>query len=140
MQTIPWEEIAEFYLDKATEFSRSFLEELLIHIIGSDKQTTDAVLVTCVDTFFDEKRKVLKDKLQEILRPYSSAYGTALDAEFQAALSSRLIDREADRIASLLEENFPANFTDRTGRGLSRDKVKRVIGAAQEASAWRIWY
>ncbi|KAK3946031.1 P-loop containing nucleoside triphosphate hydrolase protein [Diplogelasinospora grovesii] len=124
MQAKPWGGIADFYLDQVADFAKSFVEELFTHVIGADKQTANAVLVFCVGDFFEEKRRLLKDKLQEILRPYADAYGPPLDAEFHAALSSRTIRREAGRVASLLEEKFPAAFTDKGGRGLTREQVE----------------
>lgn len=127
MQAKPWGGIADFYLDLVINFAKSYVEDLFIHIIGAAKQTTNAVLVTYVETFFDDKRKVLKDKLQEILRPYVAGYGPALDAEFHATISSRTAARDAGRLASLLEETFPAAFTEKGGKGLTHETVEQLI-------------
>jgi GTP-binding protein EngB required for normal cell division len=135
MQAKPWGGIAEFYLDQTVNFCQSFVEELFIYIIGADKQTANAVLTSCVADFFDGKRKLLRSKLQEILQPYMAPYGPPLDVEFQAALSSSDIRREADRVASLLEEEFPAVFTDAAGNGLSRERVEQAIRRAEENRA-----
>ncbi|CAK7206640.1 hypothetical protein SEUCBS139899_009442 [Sporothrix eucalyptigena] len=135
MQAQPWHGIADFYLDKVTDFAESFVEELFTHIIGADERTVNAILQFCVVEFFEEKRKVLKDKLQEILRPYVSAYGSTLDAEFYATLSSRTLEREAGRIASLLEEKFPAAFTEKGGKGLIRENVELAIRNTENARA-----
>lgn len=132
MQAKPWGGIAEFYLDQAATFAESFIEDLFIHIIGADKQTANAVLRLCVAEFFEDKRKLLESKRQEILLPYMAAYGPPLDAEFHATLSSRIIRREAGRIASLFEEVFPAVFTDKAGKALTREQVEQAIGNAEK--------
>lgn len=127
--------IANFYLDQTADFAKAFVEDLFIHIIGADKQTTNAVLGFYVGRFFEERRKLLKQKLQEILRPYVSAYGPPLDAEFHAALSTRVTRREAERVASLLEKKFPAAFTDRAKKGLTHEEVEEAISSAGRAKA-----
>lgn len=132
MQAKPWSGIAELYLDQAVNLAESFVEDLFIHIIGADKQTANAVLTSCVVDFFQGKRKLLKTKLQEISQPYVAAYGPPLDAEFHAALSSRIVKREAGRVASLLEEVFPTVFTDKAGKALTREQVEQAIGDAEK--------
>ncbi|EOO00609.1 putative dynamin family protein [Phaeoacremonium minimum UCRPA7] len=135
MQAKPWGGIADFYLDQVVDFAKAFVEDLFIHIIGADKQTANAILVFCVGGFFEERRKLLKEKLQEILRPYVSTYGPPLDAEFHATLSSRITRREAERVASLLEQKFPAAFTDKPGKGLTYEAVEEAISSAGAAKA-----
>ncbi|KAK9785996.1 putative P-loop containing nucleoside triphosphate hydrolase protein [Seiridium cardinale] len=133
MQVRPWGGIADFYLDRVIDFAKSFVEELFIHVIGADKHTTSSILLFCVDGFFEDKRKVLKNKLQEILRPYESAYGPPLDAEFHASVTSRTIQREAVHIASLLEEKFPAAFTGELRRGLVREQIEQAFSNVETA-------
>ncbi|KAK8014232.1 hypothetical protein PG990_007528 [Apiospora arundinis] len=118
MQVRPWGGIAECYVNQAINFSKSFVEDLLIDIIGADKHTANAVLAHCVQPFFEEKRTVLNTKLKELLRPHELAYSPALEADFSSALSSKAIGREAGRITCILEENFPAAFTEKGGRVL----------------------
>jgi GTP-binding protein EngB required for normal cell division len=131
MQAKPWGDIAEFYIDRVTDFAKVFVEELFIHVIGTDKQTANTILINYVDEFFAEKRKALKDKLEEILRPYKSAYGPPLDSEFHANLSSKMTSRDVERIASFLVERFPAAFTDKTGKGLTRESIEVALEAAE---------
>ncbi|KAI1746424.1 P-loop containing nucleoside triphosphate hydrolase protein [Xylaria scruposa] len=133
MQVRPWSGIADFYLDQITSFSRSFVEELFIHIIGADDQTTNAILTSYVDHFFENKHNLLKDKLQEILRPYAEAYGPPLDVEFHNTLLSTTIRRDAEHIAGLLEEKFPAVFTDKGSKGLTREQVEQAFSNAERS-------
>ncbi|KAI1873115.1 uncharacterized protein JN550_003368 [Neoarthrinium moseri] len=135
MQIRPWADIAGFYLNQVISFAKSFVEQLFLHVIGGDTQTSNAVLLFCVDKFFDDKQRILKDKLQEILRPYKSGYGPPLDVEFHATLLSTMVGRDAGRIASLIEEKFPAAFTDKGGKGLVRDHVEQALHHSEKASA-----
>ncbi|KAI1757990.1 P-loop containing nucleoside triphosphate hydrolase protein [Xylaria castorea] len=127
IQMRPWNDIADFYLNQVISFAKSFVEELLIHITGVDEQTANAVLVVYVDRFFERKREMLRKKLREILRPYADAYCPPLDMAFHRTLLTTTIRREAVRVASLLEEEFPAAFTEKGGRGLSRNAVERAF-------------
>lgn len=133
MQAKPWAGIAQCYLDQSIKFAKAFVENIFVHIIGPNKQITNAVLVFCVSGFFEDKRRALKQKLQEILRPYTSAYGPPLDAHFHAMLSSRSSHQQAARVASLLKEKFPAAFTERGGRCLTHKKVLQAISKAERA-------
>ncbi|KAH8203363.1 hypothetical protein TruAng_002458 [Truncatella angustata] len=135
MQIRPWDGIAKFYLDQVIDFVKSFVEQLFLHLIGGDKQTSNAILLFCVDQFFHDKKQVLKDKLQEVLRPYKSAYGPPLDVEFHTTFVSTTVGREAGRIASLLEEKFPAAFVEKGGKGLVRDHVEQALKHSEKASA-----
>ncbi|KAF7532065.1 hypothetical protein G7054_g8298 [Neopestalotiopsis clavispora] len=131
-QAKPWRSIAEFYLDQITVFAKTFVEDLFVHILGTDVTTTNAILTSFVDGFFEHKRGALKDKLGEIIRPYLSGYGPPLDAEFHAALSTRNSGRETRRIVSLLEERFPEAFSE-DGGGLNIDDVEETIKSAGKA-------
>ncbi|TRX93943.1 hypothetical protein FHL15_005021 [Xylaria flabelliformis] len=133
MQVRPWGGIADFYLDQVTSFARSFVEELFIHIIGADDQTANAILASYVDRFFEIKHNVLKDKLQEILRPYAEAYGPPLDMEFHNTLLTTTARRDAEHVASLLEEKFPAVFTEKGSKGLTREQVEQAFVNAERS-------
>jgi GTPase SAR1 family protein len=127
MQMRPWGSIADCYLDHVVDFAKSFVKELLQHIIDVDEQTFNAIMVSYVEPFFWKRRSVLQTKLEEILRPYNCTYGPPLDAEFHATLISNTAGRDAANIAGLLEERFPAAFTEKGGKGLSREQVERVF-------------
>lgn len=131
LQMKPWSNIADFYINLVIGFAKSFAEQLFVHITGADEQTANAVLIAYVDPFFESKRELLKNKLQEILRPYADAYCPPLDVTFHRTLLSATIRREAARAASLLEEKFPAAFTEKGGRGLTRDDVEQAFSNDQ---------
>jgi len=132
MQIRPWGDIADFYIDQVILETKDFIAELFDHVIGPDEETLEAVSALYVRRFFEDKRGVLKSKLREILHPYASAFAPPLAAEFHSVLSSIKIRREAGRVASLLEEKFPAAFTDRGGRRLSREQIEMTISGAEK--------
>ncbi|KAJ3579793.1 hypothetical protein NPX13_g774 [Xylaria arbuscula] len=127
MQIRPWAEIANLYLQQMISFARSFVEELISHIIGSDERTTNAILVNYIDVFFENKHALVKDKLQEIIRPYTESYVPPVDFEFHSALLSATAKRQAERYADVLLENFPAIFTDKGGKGLTRNLIESTF-------------
>ncbi|KAI1326453.1 P-loop containing nucleoside triphosphate hydrolase protein [Xylariaceae sp. FL0255] len=129
MQMRPWSNIAECYLDRVTDFTKAFVEELFSHIVAAGDQTSSALMLGYVDPYFEFKTSVLRVKLDEILRPYKNTYGPPLDAEFHATLLSTTAGRNAAAIASLLEETFPAAFTEKGGKGLTREQVERVFSS-----------
>lgn len=134
-QAKPWRSIAEFYLYQITEFSKSFVEELFVHIIGADRETANAILSLYVDDFFQNKRQVLKDKLEEIIRPYQAGYGPPLDAEFHAALSTRNAGREAWRIVCLLKRKVPNLFSEDGAKGLNTGDLEETIRNAERETS-----
>lgn len=132
-QAEPWGPIAGFYIEHVAEFAKCYVEEVFIHIIGVDKQTTDRILRVFVLDFFAKKQEILKNKLEEIIRPYQYSYGPPLDAEFHSTLSARTVGREAWRIATLLEEEFPNAFSDKGGKGLDRETIEGTIRRSEKS-------
>ncbi|KAI2626171.1 P-loop containing nucleoside triphosphate hydrolase protein [Xylaria nigripes] len=114
VQARPWRGITKFYLDQVINFTRCFVEDIFVHVIGANIKTADVTLVGYVEPFFEKKRKMLEDKLQEILRPYAESYGPALDEEFYNSLWLTTSGREATRIASLLEDQVERTFGNAT--------------------------
>ncbi|KAI1348692.1 P-loop containing nucleoside triphosphate hydrolase protein [Xylaria sp. FL0043] len=135
MQVRPWDGIADFYLEQILSYARTFVEELFAHIIGADYQTADAIVADYVGTFFEKKHNFLKDKLREIFRPYAQAYGPPIDVEFHRELLSTTRERDAERVANILEENFPALFTERGGNGLTRQQVEQAVSSEESTQS-----
>ncbi|KAM0271166.1 hypothetical protein ACHAQH_009148 [Verticillium albo-atrum] len=123
-QARPWRGIAERHLDIVTELTKSFVEQLFEHIIGDDKTTLDAVLRSCVDVFFEKKKKELKAKLNELLRPYEDGFGMPLVAEFNSAMSTREVERVTERVVDVLQ-----NMSTELAEGLSEGTMDRYAVA-----------
>jgi hypothetical protein len=70
-QVKPWKNIAQLHIRRVLAVTKSFVEELCIHLMGSstNRKAVEAVLATYVDSFFDDKKESLETKLDEILRP-----------------------------------------------------------------------
>ena len=122
-----WQDIAQFHLDLALQFTKSFVEQVFGHTIGADETTFRAILVNCVDPFFDEKKTMLQTKLQELLRPYNCGYGLPLEKEFHARMSKRTLQRLANQLAGRLENQHPELFQTKPGEGLSRKKILQAV-------------
>ena len=132
MQARPWRDIARFYMDRVLDFSKAFAEQLIEHIVGPDEATTMALLRSCVDPFFDQKRDLLEEKLQELLRPYTSGYGLPLETQFHSRLSGTTLNRLANQLTELLEEEHPDLFENQPRTKLSRKLITDTILDAEE--------
>ncbi|KAK4129909.1 hypothetical protein BT67DRAFT_253357 [Trichocladium antarcticum] len=124
-----WQEIAQSHLDLTLKFTKAFVEQVFKHTIGPDEATAQAILVNCVDPFFDDKNEALQAKLQELLRPYTCGYGLPSAKEFHDRLSRRTIQRLADQLTDRLEKQHPALFQAKLGpgEGLNRAKVLQAV-------------
>ncbi|KAJ3531839.1 hypothetical protein NM208_g8704 [Fusarium decemcellulare] len=110
-QAAPWEDIAKFHVRRVTLAAKAFVDELFKHVIGPahTNQTTEAILSTCVDPFFSEKERILDEKLQELLRPYSVGYALPLD------------------FAELMRDKYPELFDGDAKAKLTTNKIKQAI-------------
>ncbi|EGY16932.1 interferon-induced GTP-binding protein Mx1 [Verticillium dahliae VdLs.17] len=116
-QAKPWWGIAERHLDVVTELSKSFVEQLIEHIIGDDKTTLDAILHSCE----------LKAKLDELLLPYEAVFGMPLVAEFNSTMSVREVERVTERVVDVLQ-NMGSALAEGLAEGtMDRYDVARTI-------------
>ncbi|KAG7123945.1 Interferon-induced GTP-binding protein MxA like [Verticillium longisporum] len=126
-QAKPWRGIAERHLDVVTELSKSFVEQLFEHIIGDDKTTLDAILHSCVDVFFERKKKELKAKLDELLLPCEAGFGMPLVAEFNSTMSIREVERVTERVVDVLQ-NMGSELAEGLAEGtMDRYDVARTV-------------
>ncbi|OLN95269.1 Interferon-induced GTP-binding protein MxB [Colletotrichum chlorophyti] len=98
-QSRPWELVAEQHISHVTAAAKAFVDQIFEHIVGpsNKSRTTDALLSTCADPFFDAKDRILTAKVQEILRPFKEGYAMPIDVDFQEAMENRLAERTADQ-------------------------------------------
>ncbi|KAM0476099.1 hypothetical protein ACHAPX_006516 [Trichoderma viride] len=124
----PWPRIALRHIDIIVERTRLFVYHLFDYILEDDKKTRDAILAEYVDPVFEATTEALKNKLNEILRPYTSGHGLPLDLEFRAGLSKRKLARIAAQIAELLEQN-QSSFTYNTTsyRFIKYEDVRNIV-------------
>ncbi|KAL1870870.1 hypothetical protein Daus18300_004959 [Diaporthe australafricana] len=109
-QAKPWKRIAEFHLVQVQDASKAFVDQLFQCVIGADNETIGAVLNGCADPFFDKKSALLVDKLQELLRPYTTGYGLPLEREFRAETSKRALLRNSQQLMEALKTERPDIF------------------------------
>ena len=129
LQAKRWQDIAEVHLNHVLAFTKAFVERAFTHIIGADERTSQNILASCVDPFFDEKRDVLRHKLQELLCPYTEGYGLPLEGEYRTRMSRRTLRRTGELVAQCLQEEHPELFREQlAGKGgLSRQKIIRAV-------------
>lgn len=114
-QAAPWESIAKFHIERVIEVAKVFVDELFQHIIGppENNATTEAILSTQVDTFFQAKEEQLEEKLAELLRPYQQGYALPLDSEFRLLGTSKVVDRLLDKIQDMADAGDLEKITRR---------------------------
>ncbi|KAL1843455.1 hypothetical protein VTJ49DRAFT_1565 [Mycothermus thermophilus] len=92
-QTQPWLNIAQEYLHNVLSMVNTFVDQLIIHVVGGDKDAnssmTESILRGYVDPFFVGKHDALEAKLQELLRPYVEGYAVPLERHFHASMTQR---------------------------------------------------
>lgn len=123
----PWQEIAAFHLKLAGDICKAFVERVFTHVFGSDKMTLTSVLRVCVDSFFEEHTTLMKNKLDELLRPYTAGYGPPLASEFQQKLSKRTLSRLAGQIEELLGDIDMPQPTETKTHGTGEKKKKPAM-------------
>lgn len=125
-QAKPWRKIAEYHLDQVQAASKAFVDYLLGYVIGEDQNTTEAILKGCADPFFDKKSALLVEKLQELLRPYTTGYGLPLEREFRKRTLRGNYQQFLDALKSISPELFGGNET------LRRKDILEIFVSAEE--------
>ncbi|KAH0531335.1 hypothetical protein TsFJ059_000180 [Trichoderma semiorbis] len=110
-QSEPWRRIAQCHISNVAEVSISFVFQLLESILGDDVRTRDAILSEIVDPAFESIAAVLRDKLDEIMRPYTSGHGLPLEVDFRAGVCKRKLERMKVDSADFLDQNSVAYNT-----------------------------
>ncbi|KAM0230478.1 hypothetical protein ACHAPO_009243 [Fusarium lateritium] len=113
-QAAPWKQIAEFHAETVVSVARTFVDQLFKHVVGSpqNNSTTEAILSTIVDPWFEEKEELLNKTIDELLWPYLTGHSLPVDLEFYRALSQRSTKRVADQVCKTLEDNYPELFKE----------------------------
>ncbi|KAG9495908.1 hypothetical protein J7337_012474 [Fusarium musae] len=121
-QAAPWRGIAESHVKLVTTVAKAFVDQVFEYVVGSPRtnRTTEAILSTCVDPFFDEKEKELQKKIDELLRPYVQGYALPLDLVFYDMMSKTSDEKLERRISAVLQDKYPhllESNTTKTGDG-----------------------
>lgn len=121
-QAEPWRRIAEFHLNQVLDVSKNIVDCLFGCVVGGDHDATEAILKGCADPFFERKRVLLVEKLQEILRPYTTGYSLALENEFRKRTSRQ----NSKQFPEALKDECPELFYHEAEE-LDRNKILRGI-------------
>ncbi|KAF5982772.1 GTP-binding protein [Fusarium bulbicola] len=136
-QAAPWRGIVESHVKLVMTVTKAFVDQVFEYVVGSPQtnRTTEAILSTCVDPFFDKKEKVLQEKIDELLRPYVQGYALPLDFLFYEMLSKSSDEKLERRISAVLQDKYPhlleANTT-KTGDASKRVDSKAIADDINE--------
>ncbi|KAF5623944.1 interferon-regulated resistance GTP-binding protein [Fusarium tjaetaba] len=130
-QAAPWRGIAESHVKLVTTVAKAFVDQVFEYVVGSPRtnRTTEAILSTCVDPFFDEKEKELQKKIDELLRPYVQGYALPLDLLFYDMMSKTSDEKLERRISAVLQDKYPhllEGNTSKTGDGSKKFDSKAI--------------
>ncbi|UNI18587.1 hypothetical protein JDV02_004845 [Purpureocillium takamizusanense] len=126
-QALPWGDIARTHVRQVTLVAKAFVDQLFRHVIGPPdaSATTEAILRVCVDRFFAEKEKALRDKMDELLRPYARGYAMPLDSEFHRVRLERSRSQVAMAVGRLLDAH--EDVTSARWKDAARDTVSKIV-------------
>lgn len=109
-QAKPWESLARQHLDLVLEAAKLLVAEILEHVTGEDQDLREKLDAVFITPFFAERKKVLEDKLREIL-PYTkpTGFGVALEDVFHTGATQRSERRLARQVEHLNEQEDVAS-------------------------------
>ncbi|KAK1755551.1 interferon-induced GTP-binding protein Mx [Echria macrotheca] len=108
----PWERLTNQHVELVVNFASSFVETLISHICGSDSRTAETILRTIVNTFFEDKKVELHDKVAELLRHFKT--GNNLGLWNMQSMIRKRDERAVSAIMKSLEQKEPG-FSNMTG-------------------------
>jgi len=133
-QAEPWKKIAEYHIESVTTVAKAFVDQVFIHVLGepNTNPTTEAILSTCVDPFFEKRQLELKSKLEELLRPYIQGFALPLDADFYEAYSKDWTNKLAHQVHGILHRN-PSLTSTETGTVPTVGVIQQAIASEQQS-------
>lgn len=133
-QAQPWKRVANYHLRKTWDFTKAFVDHLFEHIVGGDSAAVEAILKAYVDPYFDQRRKILNDKLNELIRPYDSGYGLPPERDFQDMMNGQFLRQLGGKLMHMLETTHPGFFDDQSGNKPSRTEFLNSVSNAEQIS------
>lgn len=136
-QAEPWTKIADHHIKRVALSVKAFVDNTFEHIAGqsASSRTTEAILATCVDPFFDEKEAVLQEKVHELLRPYTQGFAMPLDVEFYRDYSQKSMEALADQVEGILRDRYPLSLGAGPENKLDSQTLKHALSSAQTSGS-----
>ncbi|KAF5701820.1 GTP-binding protein [Fusarium globosum] len=134
-QISSWKEIALRHTELVFEVTKAFVDRALQFVFEPRcfNGGIEAILTTCVDPFFDEKKVVLEAKLDELFKPYQQGFAFPLDLDGYREFSQRSVDRLAERVYSLMTAKVPFPPDDPKKEGLTSQAIREAVAAEKDS-------
>ncbi|RGP81304.1 hypothetical protein FLONG3_448 [Fusarium longipes] len=128
-QAAPWKGITEFHINTVVTVAKAFVDELFRHVVGSPQNnpTTEAILAILVDTFFEKKEKLLRDKIDELLWPYLQGHSLPVDIEFYGELSQKSTSRAASQVCKMLKNKHSLSASSPPREGFTVEEITQAM-------------
>jgi GTPase SAR1 family protein len=121
----PWELIAHDHVQQVTSVVKAFIEELLRYLVGDDNlyPTLEAIMAIFVDPFFEQREKILYEKVDELLEPFNQGYAIPLDSEFRHLITKWTVERLARKLQVMGASGPKALSYDDEVKKLTKDAI-----------------
>ncbi|KAF5670124.1 interferon-induced GTP-binding Mx [Fusarium circinatum] len=130
-----WSVIALRHTELVFEVTKAFVDRVLQFLFRPlcFNGGTEAILTTCVDPFFDEKKVAIEAKINELFKPYEKAFAFPLDLDGYTEFSQRSGDRLAERVYSLVTAKAPVSSDDRQKERVTRQMIREAVAAEKDS-------
>ncbi|KAF5586740.1 interferon-induced GTP-binding Mx [Fusarium subglutinans] len=134
-QVSSWSVIALRHTELVFEVTKAFVDRVLQFLFRPlcFNGGTEAILTTCVDPFFDEKKVAIEAKINELFKPYEQAFAFPLDLDGYTEFSQRSGDRLAERVYSLVTAKAPVSSDDRQKERVTRQMIREAVAAEKDS-------
>ncbi|KAF5725082.1 interferon-induced GTP-binding Mx [Fusarium mundagurra] len=129
-----WNIIALRHTELVFEVTKAFVDRALQFVFGPRcfNGGVEAVLTTCLDPFFDEKKVVIEAKINELFKPYLQSFAFPLDLDGYREFSQRSGDRLAERVFNLMTADVPVPSDDRKKEKVARKMIREAVTAEKD--------
>ncbi|KAF4500754.1 Interferon-induced GTP-binding Mx [Fusarium agapanthi] len=134
-QVSSWSIIALRHTELVFEVTKAFVDRVLQFLFGYRcfNGGIEAILTTCVDPFFDEKKVAIEAKINELFKPYRQAFAFPLDLDGYREVSQRSGDRLAERVYSLMTAKVPVPSDDRQKERVTRQMIREAVATEKDS-------
>lgn len=121
-QSKSWGGLAKQHVKLVAKVTREFAVKVVEHVVEPDSKTSEAIVKDLVTPYFDEKEKVLKAKVEELLKHYRDGYDP------QPTMYDEFVERVTERRNKRLVKHMAHQTEDvKAGGKDSREALLHVF-------------
>ncbi|KAF5569463.1 interferon-induced GTP-binding Mx [Fusarium phyllophilum] len=134
-QVSAWNIIAIRHAELVFEVAKAFVDRVFQFVFGPRcfNGGIEAILTTCVDPFFDEKKVVMQAKVNELFKPYEQGFAFPLDLDGCREFSQRSGYRLAERVYNLMTAKAPTSDDERKEEKVARQMIREAVASEKDS-------